>query len=140
MQQIDNDLISQLDHDILEAETLDAGGYDFNTRDMFRFYEYTLATGYFLGCRVRLSEMNIMTEAETGSSMSSAPNPVMHPETEGVECKICGIKRNTLKRHLRASHGLEEDQYKAQFPEAKTVSDAYSALRSNVATQMKLGH
>lgn len=33
-----------------------------------------------------------------------------------VKCAICGIERRRLRAHLKASHGLTEEQYQQQYP------------------------
>lgn len=102
----------------------------------FSYYEDLLSSGYFRSARTALlavSTVDLKIE-------SLSKEPVLSVEDTGVACRICGQKRNTLKRHLRASHGLEEEDYKVMFPDAKTVSETYSSLRSKVAVTMKLGH
>lgn len=116
-------------------ETLDFVA-EFKSGDDFTYYENLLRSGYFAASRIALMAVStVELRVETLSK-----EPVLSVEETGVACRICGEKRNTLKRHLRASHGLEEDDYKDMFPDAKTVSESYSSLRSQVAVTMKLGH
>lgn len=35
-----------------------------------------------------------------------------------MSCRICGIQRRRLDRHLRSAHGLSSEEYLEQFPEA----------------------
>lgn len=116
--------------DVLEQRELKTPQEDWT------YYENMLVRGYFPMARIALKAISTV-------DLNPEPlvkEPVLSVEETGVACRICGEKRNTLKRHLRASHGIEEDDYKAMFPDAKTVSESYSSLRSKVAVDMKLGH
>lgn len=40
-------------------------------------------------------------------------------DTEGtVSCRVCGLARTRLGKHLQAAHGLSPEAYRAQFPDA----------------------
>lgn len=36
-----------------------------------------------------------------------------------VSCRICGIQRRRLDRHIRSAHGMSTDEYLEQFPDAR---------------------
>lgn len=47
--------------------------------------------------------------------------PLKHKrgDTEGtVPCRVCGLARTRLGKHLQAAHGLSPEAYRAQFPDA----------------------
>lgn len=37
----------------------------------------------------------------------------------GVSCLLCGITRSRLGKHLRAAHGITDEEYQSQFPGAQ---------------------
>ena len=59
-----------------------------------------------------------------------------------VVCLECGTSFKTLKRHLRAEHGLEESDYKTRWDlprDMKLVAKSYSEERSKRAREIGLG-
>ena len=59
-----------------------------------------------------------------------------------VVCLECGFRAQTLRRHLRAEHGLSVDEYRARWnlrSDHPVVAPAYSQRRSVVAKEMGLG-
>lgn len=62
--------------------------------------------------------------------------------TERLVCLGCGIELKTLKRHLRAVHGLDPRQYRAKWnlpPTYPMVAPGYAQQRSRHAKAMGLG-
>lgn len=61
---------------------------------------------------------------------------------EAITCLDCGKSFQSLKRHIRTSHGMTPEQYRhhwkldADYP---IVAPAYSARRSELAKDMGLG-
>jgi predicted transcriptional regulator len=59
-----------------------------------------------------------------------------------VVCLECGFRAQTLRRHLRAEHGLSVDEYRARWnlrSDHPVIAPAYSQRRSVVAKEMGLG-
>jgi len=59
-----------------------------------------------------------------------------------VTCLVCGKPFKSLKRHLQASHGMDEQQYRAAFnlPAGHPlVSRTYSRQRAELAKRIGLG-
>lgn len=59
-----------------------------------------------------------------------------------VYCLCCGAGFKTLKRHLKAAHGLDEDAYRKIYGLAEdfpTVAPSYSERRSRVASESGFG-
>src|SRR5271170_3904448 len=64
----------------------------------------------------------------------------VHPDY--VVCLECGFRAQTLRRHLRAQHGLEVAQYRIRrnlLPDHPVTALAYSDRRSAMAKQIGLG-
>ena len=64
----------------------------------------------------------------------------VHPDF--VVCLECGVRNQTLRRHLRTQHGLEVADYRARWklaPDHVLTAPAYSARRSAMAKQSALG-
>lgn len=62
--------------------------------------------------------------------------------TERLVCLGCGIELKTLKRHLRAVHGLDARQYREKWglpPTYPMVAPGYAQQRSRHAKSMGLG-
>ena len=62
--------------------------------------------------------------------------------TEHLVCLDCGTGLKTLKRHLRAVHGLDPRQYRAKWnlpPSYPMVAPGYAQQRSRHAKSMGLG-
>jgi predicted transcriptional regulator len=59
-----------------------------------------------------------------------------------VVCLECGVRSQTLRRHLRVQHGLEVAAYRARWklpPDHPLTAPAYSARRSAMAKQIGFG-
>ena len=59
-----------------------------------------------------------------------------------VVCLECGFRAQTLRRHLRAEHGLSVDEYRARWnlrSDHPLTAPAYSQRRSVVAKETGLG-
>ena len=59
-----------------------------------------------------------------------------------VLCLVCGKGFSMLKRHLRAEHGLSEDEYRTMFSlndDFPLVAPAYSRRRAEHARKLGLG-
>ena len=57
-------------------------------------------------------------------------------------CLECGFAAQSLRRHLRAAHGLTPDQYRTKWrlsPDYPMVSPEYSERRSGLAKRFGLG-
>jgi predicted transcriptional regulator len=84
-------------------------------------------------------------------SLSMEPVPdkpkLMHDVGEAVsadgktvKCLVCGMEGNMLKRHLRAAHGLDpNDYFKLVGQRVPLTAPAYAAKRSEVAKASGLG-
>ena len=63
-------------------------------------------------------------------------------QPEYVVCLECGFRGRTLRRHLRASHGLDPATYYARWKlpaDHPITAPAYSARRSAMARELGLG-
>ena len=61
---------------------------------------------------------------------------------EVVVCLECGFQGHTLRRHLRAAHGLSPDEYRARWglpSNHPLVAPGYSARRAAIARAQELG-
>jgi predicted transcriptional regulator len=61
---------------------------------------------------------------------------------EYVVCLECGLRAQTLRRHLRVEHGLSVDEYRARWnlrSNHPLTAPAYSQRRAAVAKEMGLG-
>jgi predicted transcriptional regulator len=95
----------------------------------------------------RLSRLeNGRDRAEAGEVEAALPEPPVKPRNSvrkaDVVCLECGKSFKTLKRHLRAEHGLSEQEYKQRWglpSDMKLVAKNYSARRSDMAKQIGLG-
>jgi predicted transcriptional regulator len=86
------------------------------------------------------------------ASLGRAP-PVQQPprpavpvqrslQQDYIVCLECGFRAQTLRRHLRVAHGLEDADYRArwQLPgNYPFTAPGYSARRSTIAKQMGFG-
>ena len=54
---------------------------------------------------------------------------------ELVTCSICGHQAVTLARHLKASHGVTADVYRARYPGARVRSEACEANRKSAISK-----
>jgi predicted transcriptional regulator len=63
-------------------------------------------------------------------------------QNDKVICLCCGQSFTMLKRHLKAEHGLTEEQYREKFSLPSSfplVAPAYSARKAEYAKQAGLG-
>lgn len=63
-------------------------------------------------------------------------------QPEHLVCLECGAKFKTLKRHIRASHGLTIEGYKDRYKLASDypmIAPAYSEKRTAIALDIGLG-
>jgi len=61
---------------------------------------------------------------------------------DALYCLECGRKARTLRRHIRMSHGLNPDQYRARWglrPDYPMTAPEYAERRSAIAKQTGLG-
>jgi predicted transcriptional regulator len=61
---------------------------------------------------------------------------------EAITCLNCGAKYKTLKKHLRADHGLSPADYRARWnlmADYPMVAPDYAAKRSEMAIKIGLG-
>jgi predicted transcriptional regulator len=61
---------------------------------------------------------------------------------DSIACLDCGKKFKSLKRHLRTSHDLTPEEYRAKWdlkPDYPMVAPQYAAARSTLAKQIGLG-
>jgi predicted transcriptional regulator len=59
-----------------------------------------------------------------------------------ITCLLCGRKQKTMKRHLQVAHGMNPDQYRAEFDLPKAypmVAPEYSQRRGDLARRIGLG-
>jgi predicted transcriptional regulator len=64
-------------------------------------------------------------------------------QPDHVVCLECGFRGKTLRRHLRIAHELEPAGYRVRWklsPDHPLTAPNYSARRSEMATQLGLGH
>jgi predicted transcriptional regulator len=62
--------------------------------------------------------------------------------TTYVVCLECGVRGKMLRRHLRESHGLNPNEYRAKWglsPDHPITAPGYSQARSAFAKQIGLG-
>ena len=45
-----------------------------------------------------------------------------------VACRICGVERHLLYRHLASAHGIDSREYRRRFPYAERVSENYRVI------------
>ncbi len=92
--------------------------------------------------RRTLSELGTST-AEVGAQRSSPAIAVQESlSRERIICLEDGKAFKSLKRHLRAAHGLSPDEYRAKWGLGKRypmISPVYSARRSELAVKMGFG-
>lgn len=83
-------------------------------------------------------------EAEAVKTLTSIPAvPISESVTDdAVVCLCCGRSFTMLKRHLKAEHGLTEEQYRLKFglPESHPlVAPNYSTRKAEYAKRIGLG-
>ncbi|WP_372886855.1 MucR family transcriptional regulator [Shimia sp.] len=77
-----------------------------------------------------------------GAPAAPALNPDEAVTEDAVYCLCCGRGFTMLKRHLKAEHGLSEEQYRARFGLAEDfplVAPSYSARKAAYAKEVGLG-
>ncbi len=86
-----------------------------------------------------------VAHASTGAP-AMAPTPAVAIEAsvgeDRITCLCCGARFQTLKRHLKAAHGLTEAEYRAMFglgDDYPMVAPSYSRRRSQVAVEHSFG-
>jgi hypothetical protein len=58
--------------------------------------------------------------------------PQLRSSSRGlISCRICGLERHILARHLRASHGLSPAEYLRLHPGAPVVSEHYRGISAD---------
>jgi hypothetical protein len=58
--------------------------------------------------------------------------PQLRSSSQGlISCRICGVERHILARHLRASHGLSSAEYRRLHPGAPIVSEHYRGISAD---------
>ena len=88
--------------------------------------------------------------SDTASMDISAPRKIMTPAVpieqavsdDKVTCLCCGKSFTMLKRHLKAEHGMTEEEYRAAFGLAEDfplVAPKYSERKAAYAKQVGLG-
>jgi MucR family transcriptional regulator, transcriptional regulator of exopolysaccharide biosynthesis len=85
-----------------------------------------------------------VTEPTPAPARSKPAVPVSRSvQPDHVVCLECGFRGKTLRRHLRAQHGLDIAAYRARWqlpPDHPVTAPAYSVSRSAMARQIGLGH
>jgi predicted transcriptional regulator len=107
----------------------------------------TLAAAYFTGNRIGARDAPgvVRTIAETVASLSEARS-VATPEIfaaataprHRLACAACGQTFRMVKRHLRETHDMTPEQYRATFalpPATPMVAPAYVAKQTESARQ-----
>ena len=82
-----------------------------------------------------------------GKALEAAPQAPAVPIRQSVRpsyviCLECGARGQMLRKHLRQSHGLNADEYRAKWglaPDHPITAPAYSEQRSVFAKQIGLG-
>ncbi len=115
-----------------------------------------IVCGYVSQNNVGVDQIAVLIETvhRTLSGLgNSAPAPASQPlepavpirrsvQPDYVVCLECGFRGQTLRRHLRTSHGLEPVAYRARWklsPGHALVAPAYSERRSTMAKEIGLG-
>src|ERR1700753_4508804 len=91
-----------------------------------------------------LSGLGTNTTAPALAPEKSAPAvPIWRSvQPNHVVCLECGFRALTLRRHLRAAHGLDPAAYRVRWklaPDHALTAPAYSERRSTMAKQLGLG-
>ncbi|MBK1669589.1 hypothetical protein CKO28_16235 [Rhodovibrio sodomensis] len=83
------------------------------------------------------------TTADTSEPQHEPPvKPRNSVRKNDVVCLECGKTFQTLKRHIRTEHGMDESAYKARWDlpaSMKLVAKSYSEKRSQMAKDLGLG-
>ena len=80
--------------------------------------------------------------AQSGQGSSPAVSVDQSIIGDFLICLECGLQFKTLKRHLRTSHGLSPDEYRAKWSLANDypmVAPNYAQRRSDFAKKIGLG-
>lgn len=93
-----------------------------------------------------LNSGNSESVAQSFATDDQTVTPVMDVEkavtNDTVYCLCCGRGFSMLKRHLKAEHGLTEQEYRARFslPESvPLIAPSYSKRKAAYAKQVGLG-
>ncbi len=83
---------------------------------------------------------------EAGPTPEETHEPVVSVKAsikpDHLVCLECGAKQKTLKRHLKAAHGLSPEEYRARYnlpSNYPLVAAEYAKRRSKLAKQIGLG-
>ena len=83
---------------------------------------------------------------EAGPPVEETHEPVVSVKAsikpDHLVCLECGAKQKTLKRHLKAAHGLSPEEYRARYnlpSNYPLVAAEYAKRRSKLAKQIGLG-
>ena len=89
-----------------------------------------------------VSETKDMVPAVAPGTSIPAVSPDKAVTRSKVYCMCCGKGFKMLKRHIRAEHGLTEEQYRAKFglpDDFPLVAPEYSEMKANSAKKLGLG-
>ena len=91
---------------------------------------------------VHRSLSNLGERAPTPVALEPAVPIRRSVQRDHVVCLECGFRGQTLRRHLRAAHGLERAEYRSRWKLAANhplLAPAYSERRSTIAKGIGLG-
>lgn len=86
--------------------------------------------------------LSVNTAAPAAVQHTPAVDPAKSVNPDKVTCLVCGKEFTMLKRHLKAEHGLTEEEYRARFgldPEHPLVAPNYSNRKAEYAKRIGLG-
>lgn len=95
------------------------------------------------GVSLKLRELGTSVEVTEHSRIQPAVDPKRSLRPSHICCLEDGLKFKSLKRHLKAAHGLTPDQYRQKWMLPATypmVAPDYAAVRSKYAKKIGLGH
>jgi predicted transcriptional regulator len=112
-----------------------------------------IVSGYLRKNQVALADIStvINTVYQSLVSLGKAPEPTHQAPAVSIRqsvrpqyvvCLECGARGKMLRRHLRQSHGLNADEYRAKWglsPDHPITAPGYSQARSAFAKQIGLG-
>lgn len=89
---------------------------------------------------------SLAAPAEPAQEVQASPTPAVSIRSsvkpDYLVCLACGRKQKTLKRHLATAHGLEPQQYRAQYSlprDYPMVAPDYAEQRRQMAHAIGLG-